>query len=267
MAARRTDVGPRQTLLGEVAKTSPALRAERKAVFAMLRPVVDIIGIVVGNHVEIVLHDLTKPEHSILKIVNGHVSGRSPGDSILSGPNHDKGFVELQRSLSAQGEHIPHLLISDYQAFTRDGRALRSSTVIFRDSQGVPFASLCINADMSTVIQAHALLQSMLHKPDEPEPTREVAPPGIDVLMREIIAESVRKFGKPVRAMDKQEKVHAVEAMLQRGLFTVKGGVEHAATALGVTRFTIYNYLDAIRHRNDDMHLPLKPPVRKTRPD
>jgi hypothetical protein len=38
--------------------------------------------------------------------------------------------------------------------------------------------------------------------------------------------------------------------MMQRGLFIVKGGVERAAAALGVSRFTIYNYLDVLRERN-----------------
>jgi predicted transcriptional regulator YheO len=35
--------------------------------------------------------------------------------------------------------------------------------------------------------------------------------------------------------------------MQQRGLFIVKGGVERAAAALGVSRYTIYNYLEALR--------------------
>jgi predicted transcriptional regulator YheO len=38
-----------------------------------------------------------------------------------------------------------------------------------------------------------------------------------------------------------------VQTMFERGLFIVKGGVERAAAALGVTRFTVYNYLDSIR--------------------
>lgn len=50
--------------------------------------------------------------------------------------------------------------------------------------------------------------------------------------------------------MGKDEKIHAVEAMLERGLFMVRGGVERAAAALQVTRFTVYNYLEALRTRN-----------------
>jgi predicted transcriptional regulator YheO len=246
MITKRSRTRPVQAGTRDRGQVSTAVRAEREKTFDMLRPVVDIVGKIVSNNVEIVLHDLTRPDSSIIKIVNGYVSGRAVGDSILSGPENDKGFVELQRNLTAD-EGASHLVISDYQTFTRDGRELQSATVIFQDSQRTPFASLCINADMTVVVQAHALLQSMFSRQAEPEPERAVAP-GIDLLMEEIISDAVSKFGKKVSAMGKQEKIHAVNTMLQRGLFTVKGGVGRAARVLGVTRFTIYNYLEALRH-------------------
>ncbi|CAN7730343.1 helix-turn-helix domain-containing protein [Variovorax sp. LjRoot84] len=49
--------------------------------------------------------------------------------------------------------------------------------------------------------------------------------------------------------MRKDEKTAAVAQMLDRGLFIVKGGVDKAASALGVTRFTVYNYLDDLKSR------------------
>ena len=253
MAAKSSRARAGEARSVERGEVTPSLRAEREVMFAMLRPIVEVVGSFVGENVEIVLHDLTRPESSIVKILNGHVSGRAVGDSILSGPDGDKGFVELLRSLS-EGAQGTHSVISDYQTFTRNGKELQSSTVIFRDSHGTNFASLCVNADMSVVVQAHSLLQSMLSRPKEFAPVPD-APAGIDALMKEIIVEAVHKFGKPVSAMGKDEKIHAVETMLQRGLFIVKGGVERAATALGVTRFTIYNYLDALRQRSGDASL------------
>lgn len=220
---------------------------------AALQPIVDVLGTVVGENVEVVLHDMTRPESSVVKIVNGHVSGRSIGDSILKGPIDDKGFIELTRN-AKQSENPLHSLLVGYTTRTRDGRELRSSTVIFRDSNGTPFVSLCINTDLSVVFQAHALLQSMLYGTEKSEPSSK-ASPGVDVLMQEIIADAVRRFGKPISMMNKEEKVHAVNIMLQRGLFIVKGGVEHAATALGVTRFTIYNYLDILKRKSVDQDL------------
>jgi predicted transcriptional regulator YheO len=247
------------------AEPPASVQLERDAIVAVLLPVVDVIGNIVGDNVEVVAHDLTRPEHSIIKIVNGQVSGRTVGDSILRGPANDKGFVELRRNVS-KDETSAHSIITDYQTFTRDGTELRSSTVIFRSTGGTPIASLCVNVDLTVVFQAHALLQSMFSKQPKPEAPASASAPGIDVLMQEIIADSVKRFGKPVSMMSKEEKVHAVNSMLRRGLFIVKGGVERAASALGVTRFTIYNYLDVLKHRNTDPALlPSRPQPRSKR--
>jgi predicted transcriptional regulator YheO len=74
--------------------------------------------------------------------------------------------------------------------------------------------------------------------------------PEMDTLMKEIISDAVHTFGKPVASMTKDEKIHAVQAMMQRGLFMVRGGVERAAAALHVSRFTIYNYQEELRRRD-----------------
>ena len=43
----------------------PAVAEERAALFAALRPVVQMLGAMVGPNVEVLLHDMTQPEHSI----------------------------------------------------------------------------------------------------------------------------------------------------------------------------------------------------------
>ncbi|MFP3498687.1 helix-turn-helix domain-containing protein, partial [Pseudomonas sp. SIMBA_059] len=70
-------------------------------------------------------------------------------------------------------------------------------------------------------------------------------PADMELLMSEIIQASLQRSGQG--RMNKQAKVEAVRVMQERGLFIVKGGVEKAASALGVTRYTIYNYLEQLR--------------------
>jgi predicted transcriptional regulator YheO len=64
-------------------------------------------------------------------------------------------------------------------------------------------------------------------------------------LMAGIIQDALQRSGQG--RMTKQAKVEAVRVMQERGLFIVKGGVEKAAEALGVTRYTVYNYLEQLR--------------------
>ncbi|WP_306392541.1 helix-turn-helix transcriptional regulator [Telluria beijingensis] len=229
-------------------KLTPEIIAERKTVLNSLQPIVTMLGGIVGPHIEVVLHDLTKPESSVIAIANGHVSGRVVGASILNGPKQDKGFVEAKEALTMRGAPV-HSIIEGYTTVTGDSRTLKSGTVIFRDTSGEPFLALCLNADMSNFEMAHAWLGQYLHPvlpATQPEPEK----PEMDVLMHEIISDAVRRYGKPVGLMNKREKTLAVQTMQQRGLFIVKGGVERAAGALGVSRYTIYNYLEALRQEN-----------------
>lgn len=229
-------------------KLPPEIAAERKTVLNVLQPVVRMLGGIVGPHIEIVLHDLTKPESSVIAIANGHVSGRAVGASILTGPKQDKGFVEATEALGTRGEPV-HSVIEGYATLTVDNRPLKSSTVIFRDAGGEPFLAFCLNADMSNFEMAHTWLGQYL-QPVLQMAQPEAEKPEMDVLMQEIISDAVRRYGKPVGLMNKREKTLAVQTMQQRGLFIVKGGVERAAGALGVSRYTIYNYLEALRQED-----------------
>ena len=226
-------------------RLSPAIALERRQLMQALQPVVQMLGHIVGHHIEVVLHDLTRPETSIVAITNGHVSNRRVGSSILSGPKDDNGFLAAKQALSEGGEAV-HSVVDSYATLTRSGQRLKSSTVIFRDADGEPFAALCLNADHSLIEAAHAWLGRLL-QPIGAAPPAGGEEPEMDTLMKEIISDAVRRLGKPVSVMNRQEKIQAVQAMMQRGLFIVKGGVERAAGALGVSRFTIYNYLEALR--------------------
>jgi predicted transcriptional regulator YheO len=231
-------------------KLPPAIQTERALVLNALQPIVTMLGTIVGPNIEIVLHDLMQPESSVIAIANGHISNRSVGSSIINGPKYDKGFAAAKREISERGEAV-HTIIQDYATATNAGQELKSATVIFRDANGDPFATLCLNADLSAFHMAHAWLERMLHLHPAPEPSRAARSeePEMDTLMKEIISDAVHTFSKPVTAMTKEEKIHAVQEMMQRGLFMVRGGVERAAAALHVSRFTIYNYQEELRRR------------------
>lgn len=59
-----------------------------------------------------------------------------------------------------------------------------------------------------------------------------------------ILAELERRHGKPLAELDRRTKQSVVRILELRGAFTVRHGVETVAGALGVSRFTVYNYLN-----------------------
>ncbi|EJZ58233.1 hypothetical protein I1A_002560 [Pseudomonas fluorescens R124] len=216
---------------------------EHQLVFNVLKATIRALASVVGQNTEILLHDLTNPEKSVVFIANGHISGRQIGSPILGGPEQDRGFTAVMQAANVQQGTDP-VVVTDYPT-TLNGRTLRSATAVFRDSTGRPFASLCVNADLSGLDAAQVFLDQL--KPLLSTTTKEPPPEPADmeVLMAQIIQDSLKRLGS--EKMTKHAKVDAVRVMQERGLFIVKGGVEKAAAALGVTRFTVYNYLEQIR--------------------
>ncbi|MFK4071800.1 helix-turn-helix domain-containing protein [Streptomyces sp. NPDC029674] len=53
-----------------------------------------------------------------------------------------------------------------------------------------------------------------------------------------------RKQGRPLSELDRKSKQEVVRILEARGAFSVRHGVETVAGALGVSRFTVYNYLN-----------------------
>ncbi|MFI2378790.1 helix-turn-helix domain-containing protein [Streptomyces sp. NPDC018964] len=59
-----------------------------------------------------------------------------------------------------------------------------------------------------------------------------------------ILAALERRKGRPLADLDRKAKQEIVRGLEARGAFTVRHGVETVASALGVSRFTVYNYLN-----------------------
>lgn len=59
-----------------------------------------------------------------------------------------------------------------------------------------------------------------------------------------ILAALERRKGMPLADLDRRAKQEIVRSLEARGAFAVRHGVETVASALGVSRFTVYNYLN-----------------------
>ncbi len=59
-----------------------------------------------------------------------------------------------------------------------------------------------------------------------------------------ILAALERRRGMPLAELDRKAKQEIVRSLEARGAFAVRHGVETVASALGVSRFTVYNYLN-----------------------
>lgn len=205
-----------------------------------MAPVMDAIAAVGGPDCEVVLHDLSARdlEHSVAAIVNGHVSGREVG-----GPSTNLGGEVLQ---DEEADHNAY----GYRGRTSDGRDLISSSVYYRDLEGRVIAALCINRDLSRVQTAIATLGALLPEAssDVSDSPREHIGPDVSSVLDDMITEAIAAVGKPSTAMGKDDRVEALRLLESRGAFHIKRAADKVAGRLGVSRVTVYGYLDEVRN-------------------
>ena len=72
-----------------------------------------------------------------------------------------------------------------------------------------------------------------------------------DGLSRLIAAVEEELGGGPLSTLPRAEKQHAVRLLEERGAFEMRRSAETVAEALGLTRFTVYNYLNRLRGSAD----------------
>lgn len=70
-------------------------------------------------------------------------------------------------------------------------------------------------------------------------------PPAGD--LETLLARLAEELGGPLSELGRQDKQRAVRLLEERGAFAFRKSAETVAEALGVTRFTVYNYLNRIR--------------------
>ncbi|MDE1181865.1 PAS domain-containing protein [Paraburkholderia sp.] len=218
---------------------------EEQKIIDILSLVLEGLGGTMPPNTEIILHDIRTPAHSTHTIINGHVSGRQVGDPIIAAPVDDQGLDLLyQDQPPSKGISAS---IGHYRSRMKDGRELKSATVLFRNRQGKAFASVCTNTDLSEYQSLHASLQKLLGVDQEaPQAALQEQRPTVDDLIEEMVSSAVNLVGKPAALMDKNEKMQIVFELLKRGVFVIKGSVERVAHSLSVSRFTIYNYLEEL---------------------
>lgn len=198
----------------------------------LLSSIAECIAEQFGTNCEVVLHDLTRPyDNTILAIWNGHVTGRQVG-----GPGTDAGLEILRGNASPDDQY-------HYINYTRDGRTLRTSSKYFKDASGNVVGSMCINLDITCLMAGQAFMDT-LTRTDAYSRSSEVFTSNIDELLEAMMQDAVTSTGKQLAALNKEDKVAVVRYLDEKGAFLIKKAAERVADFLGISRFTVYNYLN-----------------------
>jgi len=215
-----------------------------------LKILVDGIAATFGSRCEVVLHDLRNLgnlNHSIVKIANEHVTGRNVG-----GPITDQG---LRHYRSASKDN----LLINYPSVTKDGKQLKSSTITFRNEKEKPIAAICINFDLTDIMNFNKALEDIFKiAPEKLQDTQAVETFQSDIVstLNDIADEATKKAGKTIPLMERKDKIGIVRELEDQGFFLIKGAVKLIASKLRVSKYTIYNYLEKIREEKNNSLKP-----------
>ncbi len=208
----------------------------RRQLLEALKPVIRGIANAIGTNCEIVLHDFSRPDSSIIAIENGHVTGRKVGD----------GLDEFSLRVLHQ-EDPPDLY--HYRGRTSDGRVLRSSSVLLRDDAGKPFGAVGINVDITSLLMAQNVLTAMtaIEEPD----IQETFEKNVHEVLEKYIQEAQKAVGKEVVFMDREDKLKFLRHLEQRGAFLIRYSADRIAAFLDISRYTLYSYLEESRQLSE----------------
>ena len=74
-----------------------------------------------------------------------------------------------------------------------------------------------------------------------------VRPPPLHGALERMVNDVEREMGQPLRQLSREDKQRVVQLLEDRGAFTLRRSVEEVAELLGVSRFTVYNYINRPR--------------------
>ena len=173
-----------------------------------------------GDKCEVVIHDVASshPEHTIVHIENGHVSGRKIGDGASR---------VVMEQLEHQNEQPQDHLC--YLTRTPGGKILKSSSLYIRNSRGAVTAIFSINYDITNIMMMHQELG-------------------------ELIQQSVALVGKPAALMNKDDKIRAIRFLSDAGAFLVTKSGDKVAKYFGISKYTLYSYIDANKQQEEKKH-------------
>lgn len=204
--------------------------------FDNLKRIASVLVQTFGRKCEVAIHDFDLLPHSLIHI-EGNVTKRKPGAPITD---------LVVRALRSEKNRIQD--IPNYRTISNEGRTLKSSTAFLFDDSGKVIGAFCINFDVTDYLNAMAMLEEFTKTADpNGGPREETFAASLGETMESLMEKSIRKFGKQPATMTRDEKVKLVQNLEFQGAFMLRGAVEHVAKTMGVSKYTVYNYLKEAR--------------------
>lgn len=206
-----------------------------------IKKVLDLLEAHLGATSEIVYHDLTRPyEHTIVDIRNGHITGRAVG-----GCGSNLGLA-IMRGAKHNGDEF------NYITHAKTGRILRSSSIYVCEN-GRVVKSICVNTDITDTLRFETVLRNYNRYATE-EHRQEHFAHNVEELLELFFKEGQEVVGVPAPLMGREEKMKFLKYLDSKGAFLISKSSEKVCDFLGISKYTLYNYLETVRSEGAGEH-------------
>ena len=195
----------------------------------------EIIAEMFAPYLEVVIHDLQAPDHSIIAIFNNHVTGRKIGDGTS-----DIGYKKLS-------DKLPDKIVN-YNNQSPSGADLKSSSLTIRNRNDEIIGSMGLNYDLSSfanIKEFFEMFTKTIVLDDLPD--RE------QFFMWSVKDEIQQALNKYIAYLDLQgkvltrkDKLNVVAFMKKEGHIKKKSAISILSELLAISRPTLYKYIKEV---------------------
>lgn len=207
-----------------------------KEILNMYILMVDFIADICGPSYEVLLHDVSMPQSSVIAIRNGHHSGRAVGYPM----------TELALKIMQSGDYKKNDYIANYNGYS-EGKKYLSSTYFIKNGDRL-IGMLCINNNMSSINNFQSAFEALMKRFDFSSSTDSEYEEHIDTpvesLAYSIIDKTINAMNMEPERLTIDEKIKIVHELDRQGIFILKGGVAETASKLKISEATVYRYLN-----------------------
>jgi len=209
---------------------------QNSLIFDTIKKMADSIVMSLGKNCEIVVHDFSSLDKSIIHVA-GDVTGRKPGAPITD-------FV-LKR-LREYGNSVTDCY--HYKTMTQQGRVLKSSTVFVRSASRQVIGCYCINIDVTDLLNTVHMINDLIRTEDLADSgQQETFASSVTETLSALIDKAIETMGKQPAMLTRSERIVFIDTLERMGGFVIKGAVDQIALVMGLSKYTVYRYLQTVR--------------------
>ena len=101
------------------------------------------------------------------------------------------------------------------------------------------------------MIMAERAIDSLLNHRDIKEEQPKNIPQSVNELLDDLIEQSVKIVGKPVAMMNKEDKTKAIKFLNDSGAFLITRSGDKVSHYFGISKYTLYSYIDIKTKKNE----------------